>query len=68
MKKTLLTLCLAFATLLAGAKTISPEQALSAALSHESGLKRAPSAVHYTLAKTFDDNRGEAAVYFFAGT
>ena len=68
MTRSLLAFALAIFTLAASARTISPDEALSAALNTTTRLHRAPAARRYTLSQTFNDRHGTPAVYLFSGT
>ena len=67
MNKKLLLACLVISALSASARTLSPQDALSAALDGgNSGLRQAPARFHYDLARTFNNNDSTPAVYLFA--
>ena len=53
---------------MAGARTLSPEEALSAALNTATNLKHAPAQTQYALSRTVTDTEGAPAVYLFSNT
>ena len=68
MKRKLLVCCALLAAVVAGARTLSPEEALSAALNSANGPKLAPAATQFALARTVNDGVGAPAVYVFTNT
>ena len=68
MLKKFLRSCLVLSTLCASARTIDPQEALSAALGKSSIIHRAPGTAssRYELARTFTDSGNAPAVYLFS--
>ena len=65
MLRKILLLLLASTVLCAEARTLSPEEALSAAMNDASGIRRAPTSGNFKLARTINDRQGAQAVYVF---
>ena len=67
MIRKFLLLALAISTMAASARTLSPEEALSAALGTTGRLQRAPATRSFALQQTVNDRQGAPAVYLFSG-